>query len=277
MGGITTHRRSLAIVGMALSLILTATACSNDEPGPGPARPDVGLIKSNRLTACADVPYPPFAFTDKGEVVGFDVDILRLVAKKLGVRLKVVDAPFDDIHSGAALKSRTCDLAAAAMSITPARDKVVDFSDGYFDANQAMLVKAGKPYRELKDLNGKKVGVQGETTGAEYARAQQKKQKLSFEIVEYEDFDGEQHALLTGEIEAAINDLPVWSEYLKDEKNLGRYEIATEFDTDEEYGIAVRPGNKKLLGVINDVLAEAKQDGQYDRIYEKWLGKRPGA
>ena len=276
MGGITTHRRLLVIAGLALSVILTATACGGDEPSPGPDRPDVGLIKGSQLTACADVPYPPFAFTDQGDVVGFDVDILRLVAKKLGVRLKVVDIPFDDINSGEALKSRRCDLAAAAMSITAPRDEVMDFSDGYFDANQAMLVKAGKPYRELKDLNGKKVGVQGETTGAEYVRAQQKKQKLNLEIVEYEDFDGEQHALLTGEIEAAINDLPVWSEYLKDEKNLGRYEIAAEFDTDEQYGIALRPGNKNLLTVINDVLADAKQDGRYDRIYEKWLGKRPG-
>lgn len=276
MGGITSHRRALVIAGVALSLILAATGCTGGKPQHSADRPDVDLIRSDRLTACADVPYPPFEFTDKGEVVGFDVDILRLVAKSLGVRLKVVDTPFDDIHSGKALRSRRCDVAAAAISITPARDKVVDFSDGYFDANQAMLVKAGKPYRELKDLNGKKVGVQGETTGAEYVRAQQKKQQLTFEIVEYEDFDGEQHALLTGEIEAAVNDLPVWSEYLKDEKNLGRYEIAAEFDTDEEYGIAVRPGNKKLLSVVNDVLAEARDSGRYDETYEKWLGRRPG-
>ncbi|MQA25745.1 MAG: transporter substrate-binding domain-containing protein [Micromonosporaceae bacterium] len=277
MGGITAHRRPLAVIGLALTFALASAACTSEaEPTPSPKH-NVELLNEGRLTVCTQLPYAPFQFRQKGKVVGFDVEILDLVAKELGVTQEIVDTPWEDITSGKGVKSERCDVAMAAITITDDRAKHMDFSDGYFAANQAMLVKAGKPYKELKDLKGKKVGVQGETTGAAYVQAEQKKQKLTFKVVEYEDFDGQQHALQTGQIDAAINDLPVWTEYLRVERHQGKYEITAEFVTDEKYGVAVKQGNSKLLKVINDVLADARADGRYDRVYEKWFGMRPDA
>lgn len=275
MSGISTYRRPLAILGLALSLALVGSGCAKKEPGGTSEKREVSLVKKDQLTICTGLPYAPFEAQQGDEVVGFDVDLTALVAKELGVKQQYVDTPFEGIKSGQDLNSGKCDLAAAAMTITPEREKVMDFSEGYFDAHQAMLVKTGKPYKTLNDLSGKKVGVQTGTTGEAYVREQDKQQSLKLEIVSYEDLGAEQQALEGGQIEAIINDLPVWTEYVKE--NPGKFQIAAEFDTGEQYGMAVRSGNKALLDVVNEVLRKAKDDGTYDEIYEKWIGRKPAS
>jgi polar amino acid transport system substrate-binding protein len=276
MRAITEHRRTLAIIGLALGFALVATGCAKKAPGGTAAKhADVKLVQKDQLTICTGLPYAPFEAQKGKDVVGFDVDITALVAKELGVTQKYIDTPFEGIKSGQDLTTGKCDLAAAAMTITPAREKVMDFSRGYFDAHQALLVKSGKPYKTLQDLNGKKVGVQTGTTGEIYIKKQVKDQKLNLQVVAYEDLGAEQQALEGGQIEAIVNDLPVWTEYVKE--NPGKFEIAAEFNTGEQYGMAVKTGNKALLKVVNDVLAKAKADGTYDKIYEKWIGRKPAS
>ncbi|MEU5908527.1 basic amino acid ABC transporter substrate-binding protein [Micromonospora sp. NPDC047527] len=263
--------RTVALVVTIGALILSA-GCAKKDEGEVQAS-GVKLVKAGTLTICTHLPYPPFQSKDaSGKVVGFDVDVMDLAAKKLGLEQAIVDTPFEGIKSGQDLNTGKCDAAAAGMTITEERRKVMDFSDPYFDATQAMLVKIGKPYKSLNDLRGRKVGVQASTTGRDYARKFEK--ELSLQLVEFEDLAAEQQALANGQIEAAINDLPVWAEYIK--KNPGGFEVAAEFDTGEQYGISVRKdGNPELLKVINEELAKAKQDGTYDALYEKWIGKRP--
>jgi polar amino acid transport system substrate-binding protein len=275
MSGISTHRRPLAILGLVLSLALIGTGCAKKESGGTSEQGNVKLVKQGQLTVCTGLPYAPFEFQQGDEVVGFDVELTELVAKDLGVKQQYVDTPFEGIKSGQDLNSGKCDVAAAAMTITDEREQALDFSEGYFDAHQAMLVRTGKGYKALADLKGKRVGVQTGTTGEIYVKEQNDKEKLDLKIVAYEDLGAEQAALEGGQIEAIINDLPVWTEYVKE--NPGKFEIAAEFDTGEQYGMAVKTGNKALLDVINKVLAEAKQDGTYDKIYEKWIGRKPAS
>jgi len=275
MSGISTHRRPLAILGLALSLALIGTGCEKQEPGGTSKKGNVNLVKEGQLTVCTGLPYAPFEFQQGDEVVGFDVDLTELVAKELGVKQEYVDTPFEGIKSGQDLNSGKCDLAAAAMTITEEREQALDFSEGYFDAHQAMLVKVGKPYKTLADLKGKRVGVQTGTTGEAYVKEQNEKQSLDLEIVSYEDLGAEEQALASGQIEAIVNDLPVWTEHVKE--NPGKFEVAAEFETGEQYGIAVKTGNKALLDMVNRMLAKAKQDGTYDKIYEKWIGRKPAS
>jgi polar amino acid transport system substrate-binding protein len=94
-------------------------------------------------------------------------------------------------------------------------------------------------------------------------------------VVSYKDLAALQQALATKQVEAAVNDLPVWNEYIK--ANPGKVAVAAGFDTGEQYGFAVKKGNTELLKTVNEVIAAARADGTYDKIYATWIGEKPAA
>ncbi|MCP2169896.1 transporter substrate-binding domain-containing protein [Goodfellowiella coeruleoviolacea] len=270
-----TRHQVLALLPALTLAVTAAAACAEPiNQGGGSASGSNGasvpLIQAGSLTTCTHLPYKPFQFAQDGKTVGFDVDLVDLVAKDLGVTQQIVDTPFEGIESGEDLNTNKCDLAAAAMTITDVRKKSMDFSEGYFDANQALLVKKGAGYDSLDKLRGKKLGVQLGTTGEKYAT--ENKDKYGYEIVQFEDLGLEQTAVLTGQIDAGINDNSVNLDFVKSNPDV---EVSAEFPTGEQYGIGVRKGNEQLRAKINEVLQKAKTDGTYDTIYEKWFGKKP--
>jgi polar amino acid transport system substrate-binding protein len=267
------RRGRSAAAALALLIVAVAAGCAKEDTGGSAG--GVDLVRAGKLTTCTHLPYPPFQSKDAtGKVVGFDVALVDLVAQKLGVTQEIIDTPFEGIKSGQDLNTGKCDLAAAGMTITEERKQVLAFSDPYFDATQALVVLAGKPYRTLADLKGKRLGVQGETTGEEYVRNQVKQNGLDVEVVSYKDLGSEQQALATGQIEAAVGDLPVWNDYLKN--NPGKVTVPTGFDTGEKYGFALRKdGDPDLLRTVNEVLGQARTDGTYDKIYAQWIGPKP--
>lgn len=133
--------RILAATTATAGLLLVA-GCSSDDGGSGSktAAGGVELVKAGQLTTCTHLPYPPFQSEIDGKVQGFDVSLIDLVAKNLGVKQEILDTPFENFKTGAFLNSGECDVAAAGMTITEERKKNVDFSDPYFDATQALLV-----------------------------------------------------------------------------------------------------------------------------------------
>lgn len=260
--------KTLAVAGAAA---LTLAGCATDSETTT-TESGAELIDGDFLTVCTHLPYEPFQYTEGGEVVGFDVELMDLVAEELGVEQKIFDTPFEGIQSGQALNTGKCDVAAAGMTITDERARVIDFSDPYFNATQALLVEKGSGIGSLEDLSGKSLAVQEGTTGAIYA---QENAPDDVEMRSFEDLALLQTAVKTGQVDAGINDNGVLYDYVRDNPDL---EVSTEFDTGEEYGFAVKKdGNDELLEVINDVLATAKDDGTYDEIYEEWFGEAPAS
>ncbi len=263
-----THRvaRTLAAAA-ALTLTLGGCAAGGDKTEvAGGAK----VVKKGTLTVCTHLPYKPFQYNEGGKVVGFDVDMMDLVAKKLDLKQSIFDTPFEGIESGQSLNTGKCDVAAAGMTITDDRKKVLDFSEPYFDATQALLVKKGSPIKGLEDLDGKTVGVQLGTTGADYVRANAPK---GAKIKEFEDLALLTTAVKTGQTDAGVNDNGVLFDYAKTNPDT---EVAKEFDTGEQYGFAVAKGqNDKLLKTIDDTIAETKKDGEYDKLYKKYFGEAP--
>jgi polar amino acid transport system substrate-binding protein len=156
------------------------------------------------------------------------------------------------------------------MTITDERKQAIDFSDPYFDASQALLVKKGSGVKALEDLKGKKIGVQLETTGEKYAN--DNAAQFGYTVVQYEDLPLMETAVRTGAVDAAINDNGVLYDYVKEFPDT---EVTKEFDTGESYGIGLKKGNSALKAKVDDVLKKAKESGEYDKIYEKWFGKKP--
>ncbi|RZQ65145.1 transporter substrate-binding domain-containing protein [Amycolatopsis suaedae] len=265
-------RRALAVVPV-VALAVTAAGCAQqvNTGGNTEAGGQITLVEAGKLTTCTHLPYAPFQFTQGDKTVGFDVDLVDLVLPLVGAsEQKIFDTPFEGIQTGESLNIGKCDVAAAAMTIKPERQAVMDFSDPYFDAKQALLVKKGSGLDSLEKLRGKKLGVQQGTTGEKYAN--ENKDKFGYEIIQFEDLALEQTAVKTGQVDAGINDDVVLLDYLKANPDV---EVTTTFDTGEVYGIAVKKGNGALLAKVNEALKKAKSDGTYDRIYEKWFGKKP--
>jgi polar amino acid transport system substrate-binding protein len=265
-------RRSVTVAA-ALAAVLALGACGGDEGGGNGGAGDTGvdLINPGQLTTCTHLPYEPFQFERGGKIVGFDVDMIDLVAKKLGVKQEIVDTPFEGIQSGEDLNARKCDIAAAAMTITPERQKKIAFSDPYFDANQALLVKKGSGIDSFDDLKGKTLGVQSGTTGKMYA--EENVAGKGVQLKDYEDLALELSSVKSGQIPAAINDIPVLLDYVKKNPEL---EVSAQFETGEQYGFGMKKGtSQELQRVVNEVIAQAKRDGTYDKLYEKWFGTKP--
>ena len=256
-----------------VGLLAAVTAgCSQDE---GATVDGIHLVNADALTVCTHIPYKPFQFTDdSGEVVGFDVDLVDLLAQDMGVDTNVVSVDWNQITSGAVLAAGKCDLAMGGATITPKRQEVVLFSDPYFNATQALLVKKDSGYKGLEDLDGKRLGTQTDTTGAIYA--DKHAEEYGYTTVVFDDLALETTAVSAGKVDAAINDNGPLYQYAADNPET---EIAAEFDTGERYGFLAKKDDenaKKLIERLNAVIAKAKEDGRYDEIFKKWFGQVPG-
>ena len=255
-----------AVLGAAL---LSVGGCGDSEEQAGAPKGGPDLVESGKLTTCTHLPYKPFQFEQGGKVVGFDVDMVDLVAKKLGATQALVDTPFEGIQSGEDLNARKCDIAAAAMTITPERAQKIAFSEPYFDADQALVVKKGAGIDSLEKLSGKTLGVQSGTTGKQYAEENASGAKLK----DYEDVALELAAVKSGQVDAAINDIPVLLDFAKENPDV---EVSATFKTGEQYGFGMKKGTSdELKAAVDEVIGQARSDGTYDRIYEKWFGQAP--
>ncbi|WP_330247292.1 transporter substrate-binding domain-containing protein [Streptomyces sp. NBC_00562] len=262
--------RRIAVICAAVALALPLSACSSSSDGA--TVKGAKLIKSGQITTCTHLPYAPFQSEKDGEVVGFDVSMIDLVAEDLGVKQVVVDKSFETIKTGADLNASVCDVAAAGMTITDERKQNLDFSVPYFDATQALLARKGVKAATVEDITKQKLklGSQSSTTGEDFAHSH------GADPQSFESSDAELNGLRTGQVDVIVQDYPVVQNWLKDPANSAKFEIVGNLDTGEQYGFAVRKdGNPKLLAAINQAIKDAKSDGTYKKLYEQWIGPMP--
>lgn len=260
-------RRTQVTVVVGLAALALAGCSSTATDDVATAAPDeVRLVEEGVLTMCANPPYEPFTYEEGGEVVGFEVDIVREVATDLGVDLEIVSTPFEGLESGQDLETRKCDVVASGITITDEREERLDFAAPHFDADQGLLVPAGSNLTSIEDLERFTVGVQQATTGEEWALEQ------DLGTVQLEDLGLQVEALRAGQVDAVVNDIAVLGPYVDDE-----LEIGATFPTGEQYGIGVRTGNTALLAAVDATLERIRNDGTYDALYEQHIGTAPTA
>ena len=272
------RNRARMTAGVAIAaLTLTMAACGSDDSGGSAGGGDktegLNLVKKGQLTICTHLPYKPFQYKEGTDVVGFDVDLLKMLSDDLGVKQEVVNIEWNQITSGAAFAAKKCDIGMGAMTITPTRQAALAITQPYMDATQVLLVKKDSPYKTLADLRGKKIGVQADTTGKDYA--DKNKAANGYEVVVFNDLALQENNVKSGRVDAAINDNGVLYDYVKDNPDVA---VVAEFNTGEQYGFAARKGDEtatKLVDKFNTLLAQAKTDGKYDEIFKKWFGVAP--
>ncbi|WP_373976278.1 basic amino acid ABC transporter substrate-binding protein [Chitinibacter sp. SCUT-21] len=221
------------------------------------------------LSVGTDATFAPFeSLNNNKEVVGFDADLIKAIAQKSGLKIKIVNTPWEGLFAG--LNNGERDIVIAAVTITPERKASMDFSEPYFEAKQLIIVREGSKVIKLADLKGKKVGVQNGTTGDTVS--QKAFGKTSSDIRRYENIVLALTELRAGGIEAVVADNGVAKNYLANNKNHKLKTLEDASFSKEYYGIAVKKGNKALLDQINKGLAATKADGSYQKIYQQYFG-----
>lgn len=207
---------------------------------------------------------------ETGKVEGFDIDIAKGLAKKiLGDENKIELKEVTSKTRIPMLNNGEIDAIIATMTITEERKKEVDFSDVYFMAGQSLLVKKDSKINSVKDLKkGMTVLTAKGSTSAQNIR----KVAPQVNVLEFENYAEAFTALKAGQGDALTTDNALLWGMAKQDPN---YRVLDETFTEEPYGIAVRKGDTEFLKVINEYLKEIKENGEYDKIYEKWIGKKP--
>lgn len=265
----------LATAAVAAAALVTLAACSSDSgedagsdaatDGAEGASSEVALISEGELTVCTNTPYEPFEYEEDGEIIGFDISIMDEVATDLGVEVAALNTGFDGIQSGAALEADTCDAVISAITITEEREENLDFSDPYFDADQAVMVQADSDIASMDDLSEATIGVMQATTGADWVTDQ------GYVGTEFEDLGLQVQALRNGQVDAIVNDIASLAAYADDE-----VVVLDTIATGEQYGIGVKQGNTALLDAINATLERIQGDGTYDAVYAEFIGTEAG-
>jgi len=268
-------RRFIQLAALSAAGLLLA-ACGKKEAPPAPAAAPVAAAPAPAkvYVVGTDAAYAPFeSQNEKGEIVGFDIDVLKAVAAKAGIEVKFVNTPWEGIFN--ALGQGDRDMIVSAVTITDARKLTMDFSDPYFDAQQLIAVKENSKIAKFADLKKLKVGVQTGTTGDEAVT--KLLGKASTNIKRFESTPLALKELESGGVDAVVADNGVVIHYVANNPG-GKFKTVSDKDfVPEQYGIALKKGNTELQAKLNKGLADIKADGSYDRIYTQYFGAPPAA
>lgn len=225
-----------------------------------------GIAAAETVVVGTEPTFPPFESVDeKGEFVGFDIDLVKAIGEKAGFTVKIQSLGFDALIP--ALQSGQIGMAAAGMSITDERKQSVDFSDPYIDAGLVLVVRQNEQAIEgVGDLKGKSVAVQRGSTGAEAAD----KLKAEGGVGNVKYFATVPLAMLElgrGGVNAVINDKPTSEVYVA--KQPGQLKVLPEELESDSYGLAIKKGNSELLKKVNDALKALQADGTIEKLKQK--------
>jgi ABC-type amino acid transport substrate-binding protein len=210
--------------------------------------------------------YPPFNYhDDKDELVGFDVDIAKELASRMGVEVNFVETPWDTIIGG--LLSKKYDIIVSSMAITPERQQKVDFTDSYYRTGAQVFVNEGYDAIQdpVKDIKGKKIAVAIGTT------FEAKATELGAQISNYKSDLLTFQDLAANRVEGVVTDKAVGARIIKE--NGYPFEPVGEVLFEEAAGISLNKGEDELREEINKHLKAMKDDGTYKEISMKWFGE----
>ena len=227
------------------------------------------IVKRGELRVGFEAGYLPFEMAvKKGRFIGFDIDVAKEMAKAMKVKFVPVNTAWDGIIP--ALITKKFDIIMSGMTITQERNLKINFADPYIIVGQTILLnkKHEGIVKSYKDLNNPKFVVTSKlgTTGEQAI-------KRMIPKATYKSFEVESEAaleVLTGKADATIYDLPFCAVFMA-QQGAGKLIFLDEPFTFEPLAWAVRKGDPDFLNWLNNFLRQIKNDGRYERIYNKWI------
>ena len=229
------------------------------------------LLKEGNLSIGVNIAYPPFEYYDADgkTALGFDIDLGKAIAKKLGVNAEIVDVAWEGIFAG--LDTSKYDCVISGITITPERQAAYELSNPYVGNGQAIILKKGSgvKVKTPEDLKGLTVGYLTEST-SDIFMTKKAEAGLKFKAAEYDDAMNSFADLKTGRCDAVVSDSLVAVDYVSKKDN--PFEIVWQGKPEEYIGIAIKKGNTKLLESVNKALEELLADGTLKELSIKNFG-----
>lgn len=247
---------ALVLTGALVSLSLLGCGAGGDQ-----------AKQASKLRVGASIDFAPFEFQDEGQkdYQGFDMDLIRAVAKEMGSEAEIQNIGFDGLIP--ALQAKNIDVIISGMTINDERKEKVAFSDPYYQSGLTMVVRSDEEnIKTFSDLKGHKVAAQIGTTGAKMA-----KEMEGVTVSELNTPADCFMELKAGGVDAVVNDRPVNDYYINQAQATGVKTLADRLSA-EDYGIAMAKDNTELQQKINAALKKLHDNGEYDKIYQKWFG-----
>ncbi|WP_370853069.1 transporter substrate-binding domain-containing protein [Pararhizobium haloflavum] len=252
---------ALAAAGLAVSALALGAPAMAD---------DLAAVKeAGELRIASSGAYPPFSLVnDQNEVVGFDVSIGKAIAERMGVEPVVTTTAWDGIIAG--LLANKYDTIIGSMSITPEREKAVDFVGPYYHAGRAIFVTEDSDVETLEDLQDATIGVTLGETHEKWAREQS---DMGWDLRTYKGLPELLLELENGRIEAMVIDsIPGRVAITKEGRPIRELELPDLEGGSVEVGIAIRKDNPELKAAMQEALDAIMEDGTYEDIAMEWVG-----
>ena len=245
------------IIALVLALVMVAaclTAC-----GGAKGATLKNVQKAGKLTIATSPDFPPFESLEGDAVVGIEPDIMKLICDKLGVEAEFVQMDFDSVLIG--IQAAKYDCAMSGITVTPARQKNMLFTDPYYNAAQVIVVAEGSPIQSKADLAGKVASVQTGTT------AESGCQDEGIDVQAFTANADAKAALTTGKVDAWVVDNLTAMQMVEEGDGLV---ILEEKMTEEPYAFAFAMGSEDLVAAINSALSELVADGTVESIFNAY-------
>lgn len=254
----------VAVVGM-LALSACGGSQSSSASSSSAASDEYKLVTPGTLTVATSPDYAPMEYQENGEIKGYDIALIKEIAKQLGLNADIQNQAFDSLVTQVA-GGKTFDCAISSITISDERAEQVAFTDAYYDSNLAIVVLKGSDITSRDMLNGQPIGAQSGSSGEDWAKENLK----DSDYTPFQETPDMLAALRTGKLKAVIYDEPA-----------AAYNIAHEYDdcdilevipTGEQYGIIVNTDNVALAEAINNAIAELQANGTIAKLQTEWFG-----
>jgi glutamine transport system substrate-binding protein len=255
---------------LVMAFMLILTACGSSETSGSGGDSDKEKEKKT-LRVVTDAAYAPFEYLDKGEIVGFDIDIVKAVAEEAGYKVDIANTGWDPVFLE--LEKKIADVGVSAITINDDRKKTYDFSVPYFLSTNKIMVPEGSDIKSAEDLKDKTVAVQNATTGQEAVEGLLGKN--SSQIKKFENNNLAILELKAGGADAVVADNTVIEEYAKNNPK-DKFVIIEDKDAfaQEFYGLMF-PKGSALKAEFDKALNELLDNGTYAKIYNEWFKVDP--
>ena len=258
-------KKKFLAMALGIAVVLSCTACgggSTDENG-------LSTVEAGKLHMATNAAFPPYEMTDdSGGFEGIDVEIAEKIAAKLGLELVVDDMDFSSVLTS--VQGGKADIAMAGLTVTPDRQKNVDFTDSYATGVQVVIVPEDSDIKTIDDLaKDKMIGTQEGTTGFIYCSDTPENGGFGEDhVIAYTNGATAIQALLAGKVNAVVIDSQPAKEFVA--ANDGLKILETEF-VSEDYAIGISKDNPELLDAVNNALKELIEDGTVQEILDKYI------